>query len=517
MGELEGRHTADLEITGGITDPTKGTATAPNGKTISTDAYVGEKVTVTESVTGGYYDQELVCKADGQELKVANDGSFTMPNDPVTCTFTNTRTTLKLVKQVEGKDDPNDWKLTATADGAPTVENLGGQGVPTNVKPGVEYKLEEDGPAGYTRGTWVCEPAKDNTSPVTAADLQESLNNGTGVYTLEKGANVVCTIINTRDLGSLKIVKKFDPKTSGYDKAFNIDYKCGDDAKQTVAVKAGESKTIDGIPTGTECTVSEAKPTDPPAGWSFSEPKYDPADGKVTVAEKGQTVTVTVTNEILNPGIKIVKTASATQVNPGETVTYTYTVTNTGDTDLLDVKVSDDKCSPVEYKSGDANNDKKLQTSETWTYTCSQAITVATTNTAVATGEDKNGLKVTGQDTITVAVVNPIVVKKICPIDVTLHKPQPKKVGNKILTDKIKTKKSSCVLLKPVVLCRPLASTTAGEKAFCQTKVTKKGRVTVKTKGYDAVRVTVIVRAKPKPGFEDRWKPNSWRKSWILR
>jgi len=25
------------------------------------------------------------------------------------------------------------------------------------------------------------------------------------------------------------------------------------------------------------------------------------------------------------------------------------------------------------------------------------------------------------------------------------------------------------------------------------------------------------VRAKPKPGFTDRWKPNTWRKSWILK
>jgi hypothetical protein len=116
-----------------------------------------------------------------------------------------------------------------------------------------------------------------------------------------------------------------------------------------------------------------------------------------------------------------------------------------------------------------------------------------------------------------VAQVSPVVVKKICPIDVTLHKPQPKKVGNKILTKKIKTNKSSCVLLKPVVLCRPLASSAAGETAFCDTKVTKKGRITVKTKGYEKVRVTVIVRSKPKPGFEDRWKPNTWRKSWILR
>ncbi|MEI2621455.1 MAG: hypothetical protein V9G09_12025 [Candidatus Nanopelagicales bacterium] len=85
--------------------------------------------------------------------------------------------------------------------------------------------------------------------------------------------------------------------------------------------------------------MTEVKPNDPPAGWSFSDPVYDPADGKVKVTEKNQTVSVTVTNEILKPGINIVKTASATQVNPGQTVTYTYTVTNPGDTPLTDVKV----------------------------------------------------------------------------------------------------------------------------------------------------------------------------------
>ena len=53
--------------------------------------------------------------------------------------------------------------------------------------------------------------------------------------------------------------------------------------------------------------MTEVKPTDPPAGWSF-DPVYDPADGKVKVTEKNQTVSVTVTNEILKPGINIVKT-----------------------------------------------------------------------------------------------------------------------------------------------------------------------------------------------------------------
>lgn len=50
--------------------------------------------------------------------------------------------------------------------------------------------------------------------------------------------------------------------------------------------------------------------------------------------------------------------------------------------------------------------------------------------------------------------------------------------------------------------CPPLASTTAGEQALCDTNVTKRGKIRVKTMGYEAVRVTVIVRAKPgaKPG-----------------
>ncbi len=107
--------------------------------------------------------------------------------------------------------------------------------------------------------------------------------------------------------------------------------------------------------------------------------------------------------------------------------------------------------------------------------------------------------------------------KKPCPINVTLHKPTPTTVGSRILTDTITTNTSSCVLLKPVVLCRPLASTTAGEQAFCDTKVTKRGTIRVKTQGYEAVRVTVIVRAKPKPGFADTWKPDTWRKAWRLR
>mgnify|MGYP000284663185 CR=1 FL=1 len=103
------------------------------------------------------------------------------------------------------------------------------------------------------------------------------------------------------------------------------------------------------------------------------------------------------------------------------------------------------------------------------------------------------------------------------PINPDMNKPKPKRVGNRILLDKVKTRNSSCFIVKPVVLCRPLGANSAGEAAFCRTRSNRRGLVRVNTEGYDAVRVTVVVRAKPKAGFTDRWKAKTWRKSWILR
>jgi len=115
-----------------------------------------------------------------------------------------------------------------------------------------------------------------------------------------------------------------------------------------------------------------------------------------------------------------------------------------------------------------------------------------------------------------IPATTPTVAKQPCPVNVTLHKPIPTTVGKRILTDKIRTT-STCAVPKAVVLCRPLVSTVAGEKAFCATKVTKRGQIRVNTQGYEAVRVTVIVRAKPKAGDSDSWRPDTWRKSWLLR
>ena len=72
---------------------------------------------------------------------------------------------------------------------------------------------------------------------------------------------MTCTITNTRDKGSVKITKEFNPQASGYTGTFDINYTCVDGANKvkegTVKLAAGKSETISGLPTGTVCTVTE--------------------------------------------------------------------------------------------------------------------------------------------------------------------------------------------------------------------------------------------------------------------
>jgi uncharacterized repeat protein (TIGR01451 family)/LPXTG-motif cell wall-anchored protein len=82
----------------------------------------------------------------------------------------------------------------------------------------------------------------------------------------------------------------------------------------------------------------------------------------------------------------------------GGDVTYTYEVRNTGDVPLADVsgRITDDKCSPLTFVSGDVNGNGLLDTTnsifeddhidEVWIYTCSTRVEVTTTNTVNVTG-----------------------------------------------------------------------------------------------------------------------------------
>ena len=88
-----------------------------------------------------------------------------------------------------------------------------------------------------------------------------------------------------------------------------------------------------------------------------------------------------------HPIIHLTKEATPASLPDGKaSVTYTYIMTNPGNVTLTDITLVDDKCSNVIYISGDTDGNSLLETSETWTYTCTVILTKTTINFATAQG-----------------------------------------------------------------------------------------------------------------------------------
>jgi uncharacterized repeat protein (TIGR01451 family) len=204
---------------------------------------------------------------------------------------------------------------------------------------------------------------------------------------------------NVRKTGSLVITKT----ATGGNGNFTFAVDCTDNAfDQTVVITttggAGSSSTISGIPTTTSCTVTETVPP----GWAAVG-----GASKTVVVDGAETLAFT--NRLLPSAIQVVKTASASLVQAGTPVTYTYVVTNLGENALTSVKVVDDKCATVTFVGGDTDGDSALDLTETWTYQCTSPLAITTTNVATATGVDPRSQTVQDTDTKTVTVINPAI------------------------------------------------------------------------------------------------------------
>ena len=121
---------------------------------------------------------------------------------------------------------------------------------------------------------------------------------------------------------------------------------------------------------------------------------YEPTELDPSLSAK--TVTV------VSPGLTVDTSASgATVANPlaskiysGRTVTYTYRVTNTGSggSAVQSPVVIAENCTNIVYVSGDSNSDKKLQSGETWIFTC--------TTTAITVDQSSKAITAQGVDDI---------------------------------------------------------------------------------------------------------------------
>ncbi|MDD7888158.1 gliding motility-associated C-terminal domain-containing protein [Flavivirga sp. 57AJ16] len=117
---------------------------------------------------------------------------------------------------------------------------------------------------------------------------------------------------------------------------------------------------------------------------------------------------VTETALCQSAGIALIKTALFNDEDAdgcsdaGETLTYTFTVTNTGNSSITNVVLTDPMLGgAIALASGDTDSDSELDVTETWTYTSSYAITQAdidggsVSNQATVTGTSTGGTDVT--------------------------------------------------------------------------------------------------------------------------
>jgi hypothetical protein len=84
-----------------------------------------------------------------------------------------------------------------------------------------------------------------------------------------------------------------------------------------------------------------------------------------------------------------------------------------------------------------------------------------------------------------------------------------------VLVKSIHTNKKGEIAVRS--FCRPTGTAATGEVRFCDITVSKKGKVTVRSKGYDTLKVKVRIRATPNPGERDAWRASTWRKTWKVR
>ena len=118
-------------------------------------------------------------------------------------------------------------------------------------------------------------------------------------------------------------------------------------------------------------------------------------DGRTTTAQDDHSV------DLIHPDIRIVKSVDPRQGNPGDTVTYSYKVTNTGDTTLYDISVDDDVIGHI----GDI---AQLEPGQTVTLTKDWVLPadeVLVTNVGTVTGTDVLGKSVSADDDANVTIV----------------------------------------------------------------------------------------------------------------
>jgi uncharacterized repeat protein (TIGR01451 family) len=164
---------------------------------------------------------------------------------------------------------------------------------------------------------------------------------------------------------------------------------------QLTTLAPGQSTTCESVYTVTEADLDAGEITNtatatgfPPTGPSVSDTDMD------------------TDHAIYRPGIQLGKNAFPTQYAvPGEVITYTYTVINTGNVTLTGVTVTDSRVGPVSCPLDVLGPGASMTCTGTHTITAADVAAGHVTDTATATGHPPVGPPVTGSDSKTIHAI----------------------------------------------------------------------------------------------------------------
>ena len=345
---------------------------------------------------------------------------------------------IQLTKTVNGRVDPSDaFGVTVTNSDGSTVASAStgtantastGQVTVLTSDIGESYTLAESATAGLLSNynqTWSCtrNGGPDSSLPSGPAGTSASVVLGVGDF-------VNCTITNTAKSASVSVLKHAGTPTdlnqdgiadagdtivytytvtnTGELTLHNVginDPKVGAVTCPQSTLASGQSETC------TAATVYPITSADVTAGAVNDTATATGSPPGSSVAISSPPSSTSTPAQAPAPAVSLTKTARAaggdtSAVSLGESITYTYLVTNTGNDNLLTVTVSDPTVGPVTCLTltapGLAPGDQLACTS-TYTVTAADVSAGKVVDTAIATGTDSNGVtSPAGSDTVTV-------------------------------------------------------------------------------------------------------------------
>jgi uncharacterized repeat protein (TIGR01451 family) len=297
----------------------------------------------------GYAAAEVVPEGWDQSAASCDDGSpvediDVSPGEVVTCRFANTQRGLIVVKKITSPTSGSQ-PFAFTLGGGPSALSQsfsltgGGSHESGFVKPGAGYAVSETVPADWTQTSALC----DDGSPVSNVDVSPA-------------EIVTCTFTNTAKPNGITL----DKKVNGGDHATSADAllaHVSDPLTYTVVITNNGQVPLtmtalsDSLYPALVAACPQGVGSVLAPGASFTC-TYQVGAGDdahnvaavLAVDSIGRPVSDSDETfvDVIHPAISIVKTADPVLVSEPGSVTYTYLVTNTGDTTLRDVLVTDD-------------------------------------------------------------------------------------------------------------------------------------------------------------------------------